>query len=301
MGTQARKADAYGLASERIIGLIENRIVPWHYAWTNGGLPQNMVTRRPYRGVNAMLLHGVGYSSNYFLTYDQLVVLGGRIKKGQEPNLVVYREPLGIQGIDTDEGEATNCLTLRYRHVFNVCQCEGLPKGAIPPVARRHNPFQACANIVAMMPNAPEMRHDFSDSYYQPFQDIVYASESSYETAEEYYAGLFRELVHSTGHEKRLGREGLFGMREYSASDYTMEELVGEIGGCMLASFAGIQVEPKVYEEEYAREWVQRFRKDPKFVVHACAKAQVAVEYVLGLADSSVDPTNCAALETAKA
>lgn len=300
MGTQARKADAYDLASERIIGLIENRIVPWHYAWTNGGLPQNMVTRRPYRGVNAMLLHGMGYSANYFLTYDQLVQLGGKAKANQEPNIVVYRNSAEARGVDPDESEASSCKPLRHRHVFNVCQCEGLPKGAIPPVARRHNPLQACANIVAMMPNAPEIRDDFGDSYYHPFQDAVYASESSYETEEEYYAGVFRELVHSTGHEKRLGREELFGMREYSASDYTMEELVAEIGSCMLASFAGIQIEPKVYEEEYAREWVQRFRKDPKFVVRACTKAQKAAEYVLGIGERNFAAPNCG-LQTVEA
>lgn len=298
MGTQAGKTEACELASERIIGLIENRIIPWHYAWTNGGLPQNMATRRPYKGVNAMLLHGMGYSSNYFLTYDQLVGLGGRVRANQEPNLVLCRTSAEFRDVEPDEWEPPRRKHLRHRHVFNVCQCDGLPKDAMPPVARRHNPLQACANIVAMMPNAPEILDCFGDPYYHPFQDTVYASEEAFETGEEYYAGVFRELVHSTGHEKRLDREGLFGMREYSASDYTMEELVAEIGACMLASFAGIQIEPKVYDGEYAHEWVQRFRKDSEFVVRACAKAQAAAEYVLGLRGRRLNLADCAAVKT---
>jgi N-terminal domain of anti-restriction factor ArdC len=45
---------AYGIVTERILQKLEQGIVPWHQPWKQG-IPRNLVTRTPYRGVNVFL------------------------------------------------------------------------------------------------------------------------------------------------------------------------------------------------------------------------------------------------------
>ena len=44
--------DIYSIVTERIINLLEQGIVPWRRPWTSTGLPRNLVSKKPYRGVN---------------------------------------------------------------------------------------------------------------------------------------------------------------------------------------------------------------------------------------------------------
>lgn len=282
---QTIRKGVHQVITDRFIELIESEVIPWHQVWTEGGIPQNLVTRKTYRGVNLLLLSAANYASNYFLTYRQLQELGGRVKKGCKPHLVVYwRQPVTPSKDDADADTKAQYPSMQYRQVYNVSQCEGIPKEAIPRTARRNNPLRACENIVRMMPNAPEINSDLADAYYHPFQDTVYVPDiNSCARWEDYYASLFHELVHSTGHENRLYRDGLYEMREYSQSDYTMEELVAEIGACFLKSFAGIKAREIPFDAAYAKAWVQKLRKDPKFIITAATRAQKAMDYILSV------------------
>lgn len=284
---QTTRKGAHGTITDRFIELIENGVIPWHRVWTRGGMPQNLVTRKPYRGVNLLLLTAADCASNCFLTYRQLEALGGRAKKGCVPHLVAYWRQPAMPGADDADAETGPLYpSLQYRRVYNVSQCEGIPKGMVPRTARRNDAINACENIVRMMPNRPQVYSDVADAYYQPFHDTVYVpGMDGYADKEGYYADLFRELVHSTGHEGRLNRDGLLGMREYSQSGYTMEELVAEIGACFLKSFAGISAKEAPFDEAYAKAWVQQLRRDPRFIVAAAARAQKAVDYILGVPD----------------
>jgi antirestriction protein ArdC len=44
--------DVYTIVTEKIISLLEQGIVPWRRPWTSTGLPRNLVSNKPYRGVN---------------------------------------------------------------------------------------------------------------------------------------------------------------------------------------------------------------------------------------------------------
>jgi len=73
----ANKTDAYEKVTDSIIAAIEAGTVPWRKPWRNiGGIgPTSLQTRKPYRGINALLLHfeqqARGYASPYWATFKQ--------------------------------------------------------------------------------------------------------------------------------------------------------------------------------------------------------------------------------------
>src|ERR1700744_5379896 len=73
---------SYERITERIVNLMEQGTVPWHMPWTaSTGLPHNLVTKKPYRGINPFLLMAAGYDSPHWLTFRQAIHLGGSVKK----------------------------------------------------------------------------------------------------------------------------------------------------------------------------------------------------------------------------
>ena len=50
--------DVYAIVTEKIVNLLEQGIVPWRRPWSATGLPRNLVSKKPYRGVNLFLLVG---------------------------------------------------------------------------------------------------------------------------------------------------------------------------------------------------------------------------------------------------
>jgi antirestriction protein ArdC len=54
------------------------------------GLPRNLLTKRPYRGVNFFLLSAMKYVSPYWVTMRQANELGGQVRKGERCQIVVF-------------------------------------------------------------------------------------------------------------------------------------------------------------------------------------------------------------------
>ena len=55
--------DIYAIVTEKIINLLEQGVVPWRRPWTSTGLPRNLVSKKPYRGINHFLLSASKYVS----------------------------------------------------------------------------------------------------------------------------------------------------------------------------------------------------------------------------------------------
>ena len=71
--------DVYSIVTNRIIELLEKGVVPWRQTWTDAGLPQNLISGKPYRGINVWLLASLHYSQNRFLTFKQVKEMGGSV------------------------------------------------------------------------------------------------------------------------------------------------------------------------------------------------------------------------------
>src|ERR1041385_8657463 len=124
-------ARVYDQITERIIALLTQGTVPWHKPWkARTGLPRNFVTQKPYRGINVFLLVPMSYESPFWLTFRQVSRLGGSVRKGEKACPVVFWKKLAI--IDKETGETETIPMLRFYHVFNVAQCDGLKISAAP-------------------------------------------------------------------------------------------------------------------------------------------------------------------------
>src|SRR6202040_966592 len=82
--------DVYAIVTEKIVNLLEQGIVPWRRPWTSTGLPRNLVSKKPYRGVNHFLLSASKYVSPFWLTMRQANELGGHVRTGEESTIVVF-------------------------------------------------------------------------------------------------------------------------------------------------------------------------------------------------------------------
>jgi antirestriction protein ArdC len=255
-------------------------------------LPRNLVSKKPYRGVNYFLLSATKYVSPFWLTYRQATELGGHVRKGEESTIVIFwkvedskRSNEDLEVEETDDKNHRRFL-LRYYRVFNLEQCE-LPQAVLDKLPKiethHHEPIAACAEIVGCMPNAPEIVHGGSKAFYSPITDrVTLPPMELFVSAEEYFGSCYHELIHSTGHAKRLARESILEAAPFGSAVYSKEELVAEMGAAFLCAESGIS--PAVIDNQaaYVAGWLQKLNDDRRLVVQAAAQAQKAADYVLG-------------------
>jgi len=271
---------SYERITDRIVGLLEQGTVPWHKPWNvSTGLPRNLVTKKPYRGINPFLLIAAGYESPLWLTFRQAVQLGGSVKKGEKACPVVFWKQMEMT--DKQSGEVEKIPLLRMYFVFNVAQCEGLKN--IPAEDASSFAATEAAEIVAGMPQQPQIKHGMSHAYYAPRQDIVGMPEPKrFKTEDGYHATLFHELVHATGHEKRLKRQSITERNGFGTDPYCKEELIAELGSAFLCGQAGIVERTIDNSAAYLESWLKRLQEDKTLIVYAAAQAQKAADFILG-------------------
>lgn len=201
--------DVYAIVTEKVVNLLEAGVVPWRKPWTSTGLPRNLVSKKPYKGINYFLLSASKYVSPFWLTMRQANQLGGRVRKGEESTIVVFWKVEDLnqttEDLDTEEKEEKNRrrFLLRYYRVWNLEQCE-LPQTVLDKLPQTethdHYPIEAAERIITGMPNPPEIQHAGSKAFYSPITDrITLPPRDLFTTAEEYYATALHETVHSTG------------------------------------------------------------------------------------------------------
>jgi antirestriction protein ArdC len=244
------------------------------------GLPRNRVSQKPYRGINVFLLLAMSYESPLWLTFRQATQLGGSVRKGEKACPVVFWKQLNIE--DKESGETGRIPLLRYYHVFNAAQCEGLPTSdPTVEIAAGNNSQPDC--IVANMPQPPTVKHGMAMAYYSPHDDCVgLPARERFHTEEGYYATLFHELVHSTGHEKRLKRSTLAESSGYGSNPYCREELIAEMGAAFLCGHAEIAERTIENSAAYIQGWLTQLKSDKTLIVQAAAQAQKAADFILG-------------------
>jgi antirestriction protein ArdC len=281
--------DTFNRTPDRIISLLESGVVPWQQTWSSTNQAPRNINGRNYHGVNVFLLGALHFPSPFFMTYNQANLLGGHIKKGEHGVPVVYWKMLEVSAPGEPSGKKSVPF-LRYFHVFNVSQTEGVPLDKIPALPeshREHNPIQTAESIVAAMPKKPEILHGGCRACYVPSLDRVeMPAAETFRTPQDYYSVLFHELGHSTGHESRLYRKGFNGENgewsAYGSRPYAFEELVAECCTALVCGEAGILERTLDNSASYISGWLQRLKGDSRFIVQAAGQAQRAADFILG-------------------
>jgi antirestriction protein ArdC len=287
---EKKPVDVYQVVTNRIIELLEQGTVPWRRPWTEKGLPMNAVSKRPYRGINMMLLNSLDYPHNLFMTWKQIKTIGGSVKRGETGIMVVFTKMIDKVN---EKGVTERKSFLRYYKVFNIDQCTDIPVPFLPKENTEVVPLLECASIVECMKDAPKIVHKKPEAFYMPSEDYINMPRmKTFATSEDYYGTLFHELLHSTGHQSRLSRKEIYENPKFGTDMYSLEELVAEIGSCYLKSYAGLPIADMANNAAYIESWLEVFKGDTRILIKAASRAQQAVEYILNPKVEEVIPAD---------
>jgi antirestriction protein ArdC len=272
-------ASVYEIITNQILAELEKGEVPWRKPWRTLP-PANLISKKPYRGINVFLLALQGYGSQFWLTFNQAKQLGGNVRKGQHGAKIIFWRCKTRETESADGGtEERKSAFLRYYTVFNLEQTEGLSALLTLPPAF---PIESAEELVKGMPNPPAFEQDSRAAYIPSRDTVTMPSRTAFQSQAEFYSTLFHELVHSTGHAKRLGREGIDKIQPFGSEDYSKEELVAEMGSAMLCGVACIEQATIGNSAAYLRGWINRLRADSRLVIAAARAAQEAADYIRG-------------------
>lgn len=278
------KIDIYQVVTDRIVELLAQGTIPWQKPWKDGGPPRNLLSNRSYRGINYWLLMSLNYEHSLYLTWEQVKAAGASVVKGEKSHMIVFwrnvrKKPEEID----DKGNPKTIPMLRYYRVYNIAQCKDIPENLLPkePLSDM-NPLVQCQAILNEAPNLPTIQHKGILACYQIDKDrILMPPFNKFETPEGYYCTLFHELIHATGHEKRLNRDSVMKKGQFGDEKYSFEELIAEMGSAYLCNHTGILPQTVTNTSAYIDEWLQVLQNDKKFVFQAAGLAQKAADYIL--------------------
>lgn len=281
--------DIYERITQRIIDQLQNGVVAWRRPW-RGGRAANLVSRRPYRGVNVLsLATAPPYASRYWLTFKQAQGMGGTVRRGEHGCPIIYSSTHQRE-TTTDNGdkEITAYGFMKLSTVFNIEQCDGI---ATPSDDHRADlqPIEAAAQVIASMPDAPRILHNGgARAFYRPATDSVHMPLfERFDSAESYYAVMFHELAHATGHESRIGRESVVTRANFASDPYCREELIAEMTAAMLCGVVGIEQPVIENSAAYIDSWLRELANDHHLIFDAASQAQKAADYILDVSSDT--------------
>lgn len=290
---QKPRRDIYQEVTDRILELLDTGVAPWRQPIKRSahgdGMPKSLSTGKSYRGINVFLLAMTswahGYESDYWATFNQVVKQDGKVKKGEKSTLVVFWKQATTK--DKESGEEITIPVLRHYNVFNAQQCEGItaPDQAEREIAEEpFVPIEEADRIVTSYRGGPLIMHTGSAAMYLPSIDTVrIAAPERFDARESYYATLFHELAHSTGHKSRLDRGLGDKLAPFGSADYSKEELVAEMGSAFLCAVAGISPPTVEQSAAYIDGWSKKLRDDKKLIVQAAGQGQRAADHIQGI------------------
>ena len=139
------------------------------------------------------------------------------------------------------------------------------------------------AEIVANMPQVPIIKHGMARAYYSPLEDYVgMPDRERFDSEPGYFATIFHELVHATGHKSRLKRPSITERNGFGSDPYCKEELIAELGSAFLCGHAEIVERTIDNSAAYLKGWLEQLRNDRTLIVQAAAQAQKAADFILG-------------------
>lgn len=284
------KFNIYEEITNRIIEQLEEGTIPWHKPWSGiASGAYNRISKKPYSLLNQMLLKHDGE----YATFKQWTDIGGKIKKGEKSEIVVFWKILEMEEIKSDgKKEKKSVPLLRYISVFHISQVEGVEPKSIKPI--EHEPIEEAEKIKTNYMDREKIvikELVTNDAYYSPTRDYIQIPcKKQYKDIIEFYSTLFHEMVHSTGHRDRLGRlDATQKLASFGSEDYSKEELIAEIGSAFLMNHIGIE-SPKTFKNSaaYIQSWLKVLKNDNRFIVSASSKAEKAMKYILGAKEETV-------------
>lgn len=260
------------------------------------------------------------YRMPVYLTIKQIRDAGGMIKKG-EHSIPIFKWDLRIKGKDgkklsesdyrnMTKEEQAECTVRPYLKVYNEwnidqTNLEEVNKEKYDAILKRFN-SEPIKDEVGMYKNeafdnllkeqswvCPIEYEKFNESaFYSPKRDqIVVPSKKQFNISNtpedvfkdgmEFYGTTIHEMAHSTGHESRLGRDGIVKIDQFGSDQYAKEELVAELTSALIGNAMGFDSRIRENNIAYLQNWIGSLKKDPKFLKSVMSDVNKSSKMVL--------------------
>ncbi|ABF54369.1 ArdC family protein [Sphingopyxis alaskensis] len=281
----AARADVYSRITAEIISAIEagagNWRMPWHHDGTAITRPQNVISRRKYRGVNVLALwiaaEASAYSSGLWGTYRQWASLGAQVRKGERGTTVVFwKQAASRADDDHDDGEAgSGRMFARAFTVFNLAQVDGYEPALVVVLPENERFTHADAFFDAL--RIP-ITYGAYDAHYRIDLDQIFMPPfSAFEDAAHFTGTLLHEAAHAVGAEHRLDRNF---KERFKRDSLAIEEICAELTASFVLADLGIAHHPRPDHAAYVASWLRALKDDARAIFTAASKAQAAADWM---------------------
>ena len=260
------------------------------------------------------------YRMPVYLTIRQIRDAGGMIKKG-EHSIPIFKWDLRIKDKDgkklsesdyrnMTKEEQAECTVRPYLKVYNEwnidqTNLEEVNKEKYDAILKRFK-SEPIKDEVGMYKNeafdnllkeqswvCPIEYEKFNESaFYSPKRDqIVVPSKKQFNISNtpedvfkdgmEFYGTTIHEMAHSTGHESRLGRDGIVKIDQFGSDQYAKEELVAELTSALIGNAMGFDSRIRENNIAYLQNWIGSLKKDPKFLKSVMSDVNKSSKMVL--------------------
>lgn len=260
------------------------------------------------------------YRMPVYLTIKQIRDAGGMIKKG-EHSIPIFKWDLRIKDKDgkklsesdyrnMTKEEQAECTVRPYLKVYNEwnidqTNLEEVNKEKYDAILKRFK-SEPIKDEVGMYKNeafdnllkeqswvCPIEYEKFNESaFYSPKRDqIVVPSKKQFNISNtpedvfkdgmEFYGTTIHEMAHSTGHESRLGRDGIVKIDQFGSDQYANEELVAELTSALIGNAMGFDSRIRENNIAYLQNWIGSLKKDPKFLKSVMSDVNKSSKMVL--------------------
>lgn len=260
------------------------------------------------------------YRMPVYLTIKQIRDAGGMIKKG-EHSIPIFKWDLRIKDKDgkklsesdyrnMTKEEQAECTVRPYLEVYNEwnidqTNLEEVNKEKYDAILKRFK-SEPIKDEVGMYKNeafdnllkeqswvCPIEYEKFNESaFYSPKRDqIVVPSKKQFNISNtpedvfkdgmEFYGTTIHEMAHSTGHESRLGRDGIVKIDQFGSDQYAKEELVAELTSALIGNAMGFDSRIRENNIAYLQNWIGSLKKDPKFLKSVMSDVNKSSKMVL--------------------
>lgn len=260
------------------------------------------------------------YRMPVYLTIKQIRDAGGMIKKG-EHSIPIFKWDLRIKDKDgkklsesdyrnMTKEEQAECTVRPYLKVYNEwnidqTNLEEVNKEKYDAILKRFK-SEPIKDEVGMYKNeafdnllkeqswvCPIEYEKFNESaFYSPKRDqIVVPSKKQFNISNtpedvfkdgmEFYGTTIHEMAHSTGHESRLGRDGIVKIDQFGSDQYAKEELVAELTSALIGNAMGFDSRIRENNIAYLQNWIGSLKKDPKFLKSVMSDVNKSSKIVL--------------------
>jgi antirestriction protein ArdC len=263
--------DVFKSTTALIVGALERGIVPWKVPWSAYGPPKDAISKDTFTGTNLWLLLSLGYQEHLFVNREDVHDRGMVVKPDAEA-VQLFPFP-----------DLNPCAPPHQVSVYNVAQLIGFPKALWPEREEQFEaPLTMCDHLLTRMRERPLIRVNCAESTYHLNQDLItIAPKEQFPSGEEYFQCIFRLLIYSTGHPKRLARHSAHYVVDGDGMGFTFEELVGELGSAFLCSLMQVTKGLPQSTDAYRNGWTDRIKGTKYLFSHASHEAEQAVSHLL--------------------